>query len=39
MVSALNIKAGAILVYSEEMKGLGSPRQKAILLQLRLVMV
>lgn len=39
MVKSLNIKVGAILVYSEEMKDVGSPRQKAIMLQLRLAMV
>ena len=33
MVKSLNIDVGAILVYCEEMKDLGSPRQKAVLLQ------
>lgn len=39
LVKSLNVRVGAILVYSEEMKDLGLPRQKAVLLQLHLVMV
>lgn len=39
LVKSLNARVSAIWVYSEEMKDLGLSRQKAILLQLHLVMV